>query len=87
MADQLDQEKTFFDPHPGLAGALIPIPEKVRKIANELDGKSMSLREAIALIQAVTKGAVSVAKKFDFISLEITEKSGVRHMFRVIRFK
>jgi hypothetical protein len=87
MAGKLDQVKTFFDPHPGFAGAIIPIPEEVRRVANELDGKSMTLGEAIALIQAVTKGTVSVVKKYNFISLEIIEKSGVRHMFRVIRFK
>ena len=87
MNRNLDAVKTFFNPHPGFTGAMIPIPESVRKVANELDGKSMTLREAIARIQTVTKGKVSIANNYDFISLEITEASGIRHRFRVISFK
>jgi hypothetical protein len=87
MNKDLDTTKTFFDPHPGFAGAMIPIPEAVRMVANELDGKSITLREAVARIQAVTKGKVSIANNDDFISLEITEANGTRHGFRVIRFK
>ena len=87
MNRNLDAVKTFFNPHPGFTGAMIPIPESVRKVANELDGKSMTLREAVARIQAITKGKVNIANNYDFISLEITEANGTRHAFRVIRFK
>lgn len=87
MNRSLDAIKTFFDPHPGFAGAAIPIPEAVRRVANELNGKTASLRDAIARIQAVTKGRVSVAENYDFIYLELTESNGTRHGFRVISFK
>ncbi len=87
MSKNLDNVKTFFDPHPGLAGARIPIPEKVRMVANELSGKSMTLCEAVARIQAATSGKVSIANNYDFILLEIIEANGVRHGFRVVRFK
>jgi len=87
VARNLNAIKTFFDPHPGLAGAMIPIPEAVRKIANNLNGKSMPLRKAVTRIKAATKGTVRVVDRFEFIYLELAESNGVRHGFRVIRFK
>lgn len=90
MKRDLNAVKTFFDPHPGFAGAAIPIPKEVRKVANNLDGKSMTLFEAVKQIQAVTTGTVSVAEHYDFIALEIFDASGAqypRHYFRVIKFK
>lgn len=85
MSRNLDAIKTFFDPHPGFVGATIPIPAAVRKVANDLNGKSVSLREAVAKIQAITSGKVSVRN--GWIALELRESNGTRHMFRVIRFK
>ena len=86
MSTDLDAVKTFYDPHPGLAGALIPIPASVKEVANELDGRRMSLRKAVAKIQAVTTGSVEVVKKHNFISLNLTD-GDLGHQFRVIRFR
>ena len=77
-------EKTFFDPHPGFAGAAIPIPAAVKKVADELNNKSLPLSEAVAMIQATTKGKVSI--RDGWIALVIYEPNGAMHMFRVIRF-
>lgn len=85
MAIDPGSVKEFFDPHPGFAGAMIPIPEPVRLVANKLAGKRMPLREAVAQIKAVTEGEVSVHDSF--VGLKISEKDGWKHMFRVIRFK
>ena len=79
--------KTFYDPHPGLMGAMIPIPEAVRKVANELNGKRMTLEEAAVRLQAVTSGEIAVIKEYKYISLQIKEGNGTIHEFRVIRFK
>lgn len=87
MSRSLDAVKTFFDPHPGYAGAMIPIPEAVRRVANQLTGKTVFLHDAVAQIQMVTKGMVSVPEDYDFISLKLTENDGTCHSFRVIRFK
>ncbi len=57
----------------------------VKKVAEKLDGKSMTLREAVAKIQKVTKGKVRIRE--NWISLELKESDTRRHMFRVIRFK
>ena len=68
MTKKFDQKKFFFDPHPGFAGAVIPIPAAVKKVADELNNKTMTLKEAIAKIRAVTGGKVTIVKKYNFIT-------------------
>jgi hypothetical protein len=84
----LDEIKTFYDPHPGFAGAAIPIPAAVKKVADGLDGRRLSLREAVDSLQAVTPGKVEVVAEFDFIGLRL-DGSGrhLSHFFRVIRYR
>ncbi|OGF71645.1 hypothetical protein A3E06_00890 [Candidatus Giovannonibacteria bacterium RIFCSPHIGHO2_12_FULL_44_42] len=84
MAQKTNAIKTFFDPHPGFAGATIPIPDKVKKVARKLNGKSMTLHQAVVKIQAVTNGAVSIEN--GWIALKLSE-SNAKHIFRVIRFR
>ena len=80
----LDDLKKFFDPHPGFAGAAIPIPTAVKKVADKLNRKKLSLTEALVMLQKVTNGKVLV--RDGWISLELRESDGTRHIFRVIRF-
>lgn len=56
----LDAVKFFYDPHPGYLGAIAPIPDAVKKVADELAGQTMSLREAKAKIQQVASGKIIV---------------------------
>lgn len=84
----MDAVKTFFDPHPGLAGAFFPIPGAVKKVADELNNTSASLRDAIKKIEAVTTGKVDIYK--DCITLETkcaTPFGLATNYFLVIRFK
>lgn len=37
----------FYDPHPGEGGAVKPLPERIRIVANWLDGKQMQFDEAM----------------------------------------
>ncbi len=86
----LDEVRTFYDPHPGFAGAAVPIPEKVRRVANELDGQTLSLREAVERIQAATTGKVRVVAEYQFIGLLIKGRSFLgpcEHFFRVICYR
>lgn len=46
----------FYEPHPGLLGCTVPIPEEVKKVAAELDGNTLELEEAVAKIHAVCPG-------------------------------
>lgn len=84
----MDATYTFFDPHPGFAGAAIPIPEPVRLIANELDGKTMSLRDAVRLIESAGIGRTDVISDLGYIALWLgSDPNDYQHMFRVIRYK
>lgn len=40
----------FYDPHPGLAGCPVRLPEAVRLVADSLSGKIGSVQEAKELI-------------------------------------
>jgi len=81
----LESVKIFYEPHPGMLGAVYPIPGPVQKVAHELDGKTLTLREAVEKIKAVTSGEVKVRK--DCILLHIGIQGGVENMWRVVRFK
>lgn len=81
----LNEVKLFFNPHPGFAGAAIPIPSAVKAVADELDGQRMPLREAVNKIQAVTTGKVKAVPKYSYIGLDIADSSA-RHFFNVINY-
>lgn len=84
----LDALRTFYNPHPGFAGAAIPIPVRVRKVAEELDGQSLSLREAINRLEAVGIGEIRVVSDYSYISLMLDGGPKYRsHMFRVICYR
>lgn len=88
----LNAVKTFFDPHPGtmFCGAVMTLPKAVKKAADELNGQTMTLREAVNKIQAVTKGAVEFHEVKDgkgWISLTIcVGRAAPTHSWRVIRY-
>jgi len=87
-AADLDEVKEFYDPHPGFMGAAAPIPEPVRLAAAALAGQKLSLRQAVAMIQAATSGQVQVDAKHQFISLRLIGNGNHHcHFYRVIRYR
>lgn len=84
----MDIPRTFFDPHPGFAGAAIPIPEPVKKVADELSGETMSLKEAVTRLRAVGIGSIEVVPKYGYIGLRLGgDGCHAKHFFRVIRYR
>lgn len=90
--------KTFYDPHPGFAGAAIRLPDVVRLVAEGMDGKTMELDKAMDILQDAanslvadgTFGHAAVMDHEDYIGLmlcEGDEGTYPKHSFRVIRFK
>jgi len=81
--------KTFFDPHPGFAGAAIPIPHQVKEAADKLDGQSLTLAEALECLRsAYPAGRFEVVAEYDFVSLWLDGgRHQPSHMFRVIRYR
>lgn len=94
--------KTFYDPHPGRAGAAIRLPDVVRLVANGLVDKEMEVEKAVGILQDAANGLVAdgsfgAAKvedrpEHEYIALWLTEGDGEedkypKHSFRVIRYK
>jgi hypothetical protein len=82
---------TFYDPHPGIGGATIPLPFSVKVIADGLDGKTLELKLAISLIQAVSAGLPlielrAVRMDINFIVLSIKDGNS-QHGWRVMCFR
>lgn len=82
----LDELKLFYEPHPGLAGAIVPIPNPVKRVADELDGKTLSLRDAVAKIKAVTNGEVDIDSNYKDIGLTVRYGS-TKHTWSVIKYR
>ena len=88
MNENLDEERLFFDPHPGLAGAFFPIPGAVKKVADELNGARMPLRKAIKKVKKATRGKVEVYKNCITLETKFLGPFGTgTNFYRVIRFK
>lgn len=83
----MDAPRTFFDPHPGFAGAAIPIPGLVRAIAQDLDGETLSLREAVTRLRTAGIGTVEVVEQHQYIGLRLGGGGNPEHFFRVIRYR
>ena len=84
----LDSPRTFYNPHPGFAGAAIPIPVAIRRIAEDLDGQTLSLRKAIHRLEKAEIGEISVVAELNFIKLLLDGDKKYRcHIFRVICYR
>jgi len=89
----LDEVVEFFDPYPGFADAMIPIPEPVRRVAADLDGKSMTLRAALKLLRDLTLAQcpgtnLELVPEYRYIKLHVNNGPGhPEHIFRIIRYR
>lgn len=87
--------KRFYDPHPGMAGAVIPLPGPFLKAVKELDGQTMTIDEALAILRFIKcdgyESVVNVVSQHDFLGLRLTPINEqivpTSHGFRLIRFK
>jgi len=85
---KMDTTYTFFDPHPGFAGAAIPIPYLVRLVAEDLDGETMTLKDAVKRLESAGIGRIEIIADHNYIALWLgDDPNKIRHMFRVICYK
>ena len=92
----LNQKKTFFEPHPGFLGAAIPLPKTIKSAVDSLNRQTMPLREALEKIKQaagqlpiklVVDGGTKTNIGNGCLFLYITTKDGnIIHAFRLIRF-
>lgn len=90
MKEKSRQQVKFYDPHPGLKGAMMRIPEPMRKIAKSLDNKVMTLNEAVKKISPIAEkfgGEIKVIYQWEFILFELKEKDDTIHGYRLIRYE
>jgi len=87
--DNIDLQavKTFYDPHPGFAGATIPLPDRVKRVIDQFDGQSLTLAEAVKRLSAVTSGQIKVVAEHGYIALYLGGGDRPLHFFRLIRFR
>ena len=85
----MDKLRVFYDPHPGFAGAAVPIPQKIKQVADALSGQTMSLREAVKRLRATQVGLIEVVPDRNFIRLSLTDPTGryVAHIFCAIKYR
>lgn len=80
---------TFYDPHPGMLGALVPLPKPLRKAAQHLNGKKLTLEQALLELLPIVKevgGELSVVKEHQYISYQ-HDTGRVTHLYRLIRYR
>ncbi len=90
---ELDSVYEYFSPHSGrpFDGASIGLPTKVKQAIDSLAGQRLPLRQAMAVIQAVTPGLVEADPDHKHISLWLGDRSwppkAPLYGFRLIRYR
>jgi len=77
--------KHFYDPHAGFSSTLVPLPEPVRQVVRELDGRTLPLDEAVRRLREVADGTIRVSG--NYLALEVELGPRVSHVHRVICFR
>lgn len=86
----LDTLVTFYEPHPGFGGAAVPLPGPVKKAIDELDGKTMILRQGIEKIKATGIGQLEILEDYGYIMLNLNEwppKKAPCHTWLLIKYR
>ncbi len=81
----------LYDPHPGFAGA-VPLPRRMKELADSLDGNVLTLEDAI---EKITPVAESLGGRIEIVEEDhqyiLFEMSGlpdyVMHVYRLIRYE
>lgn len=86
----IQREKVeFYDPHPGLGGALVPLPTNMRRLAQYFDGKQEYLEDAVKQIQEEAKrcgGDARAVESHHYV--EFAFRTGPQaHHFRLLRYR
>jgi len=78
-----NKQYEFYDPHPGgISGAIVPLPTHMKSVADSLNGKTITLEEAV---EKIGEGA-RVIEKYNFI-MYVKNSGTATHSWRLIRYK
>jgi len=78
----LNTEKTFGACCQNDINDDLYLPSRVKQVAQELDGKTLPLGEAVKKIQSVTYKKVTINRKLRFITIKVGS-----YGLRVVRFR
>src|SRR3990172_8535127 len=83
------EEVYLFDPHPGVGGALMPLPQEVKEVADKLADQTMTLAEALSRLRGTnwvraTPSAVRARKGMILLDAEL---NGQIHHWRILRYR
>lgn len=83
-----NEPKHFYDPHPGIGGAAVPLPLPLKDAADGLAGKVMTVARAIEILKAVAPTAdIDDVAKYGFLMLKFRFGNGGMHAWRIIRYR
>ena len=91
----------LYDPHPGFAGAAVPLPKAMKDAADKMDGKRMMLEEAVEKLSSVAKkvgGKIELVEEYNYIGFSMRARGStfspflgniqyLSHNYRLIRYK
>ena len=87
----LKQKVKLYDPHPGIGGAAIPLPQPLRRVAHELDGQTLTLEETVQRFNAVANKESGEVKLGEYCILYLLKHNygGQRsiHGWRLLRYR
>ena len=85
----LKQIVELYDPHPGFAGAAVPLPKSMKKIVDELNGRKMTLEDALENLSSVAEGGgtIHLVENLGYIGFLYMETDGRQHFFRLLRYR
>lgn len=75
----------FFDPHPGIGGATVPLPIEIKSIVDSFDGKEVELADLLLALRKITEAICWASLEHRYISCRIVNQ-GYTHQWRLIRW-
>jgi hypothetical protein len=79
--------KYFYDPHPGLMGAIIPLPSVLKDAVDKLDDKTLDLNTVLKSLKELGSSiGAEVENRKDMI-VATMRKDGYIHSWRLIFYR
>jgi hypothetical protein len=90
----IDRLYDFFDPHPGVGGAIVPLPEKMLLTIQSVSGITATLSDVIGKVKDASKDLLDVLIKTQYLGmgesgifLKIRDELKHEHMWLLIKYK
>ncbi|MBI4448160.1 hypothetical protein HY643_04210 [Candidatus Woesearchaeota archaeon] len=85
----MEGKVSFYNLHPGINGEFTSIPQPIRQIVGELNGKEMLLEDAVEKLCLEVKkirGKIIISEKEKYLGLEF-KKGDWQHFYKLLFYK